>query len=359
MIFFAITSTLSGMKDVKEVKKMGRLILGYTLLTTILAASIALALYLFVNPAKLSPIGDTAASLPASEGTYLSFFINMIPDNFIRVFVEGNVIGIVFMGMAIGIGTLFLSPEQRSPLHALFSGFFSLLLKLTGFLIKLMPIAIWAFVTLLVKELRQNYDNFNTLWLYVLTVIAANVIQGIVILPLLLKFKGLPVRQSFKAMGPALSMAFFSKSSNATLPLTMECIEKNAGVDKKVSSFSLPLCAVINMNGCAAFILITTLFVATLAGHTFGAFDYLCWIVIATLAAVGNAGVPMGCFFLTSAFLVGLNVPLYLMGLILPFYAIIDMIETTLNVWSDSCVTLIVDKKVREALPVEAAQSLA
>lgn len=138
----------------------------------------------------------------------------------------------------------------------------------------------------------------------------------------------------------------------------MESIEKNAGVSKKVSSFSLPLCSVVNMNGCAAFILISTLFVASLHGMTFGTLDYIGWIFFATLAAVGNAGVPMGCFFLTSAFLVGMDVPLMMMGLILPFYAVIDMVETALNVWSDSCVTMSIDKDLvsqEDALPIESA----
>lgn len=149
-------------------------------------------------------------------------------------------------------------------------------------------------------------------------------------------------------MAPALTCAFFSKSSNATLPIMMRSLERDLKVSEKVSSFSLPLCSVINMNGCAAFILITTLFVSTLHGIAFSPFDYFGWIFLATLAAVGNAGVPMGCFFLTSAFLMGMDIPLYMMGLILPFYTILDMIETTLNVFSDGCIALVVDKELNQ-----------
>ena len=103
------------------------------------------------------------------------------------------------------------------------------------------------------------------------------------------------------------------------------------------------------MNGCAAFILITVLFVAASSGMQLSAFDLLAWVLLSTLAAVGNAGVPMGCFFLTSAFLSHLHLPLELMGLILPIYALIDMVETALNVWSDSCVTAVVDKELRHS----------
>ena len=98
------------------------------------------------------------------------------------------------------------------------------------------------------------------------------------------------------------------------------------------------------MNGCAAFIYITTMFVAQSAGIVFTPMEMFGWIFLSSIAAIGNAGVPMGCFFLTTTFLIGMNVPLELMGLILPIYAIIDMVETALNVYSDSCVAAIVDQ---------------
>jgi Na+/H+-dicarboxylate symporter len=165
----------------------------------------------------------------------------------------------------------------------------------------------------------------------------------------MLKVKKISPWKSFKGMMPALTVAFLSKSSNATLPVAMRSLENRLGVSQKVSSFTLPLCSVINMNGCAAFILTTVLFVSMLNGVTFGGFELVGWIFLATLAAIGNAGVPMGCFFLTSAFLIGMKIPLYMMGIILPFYTILDMIETTLNVWSDGCIALTVEKDLKRA----------
>ncbi len=349
IIFLAITSTITGMKNFSEIKKMGKKVITYTLITTLLAAIVALTLYLLIDPAGSVGAVSNVAPQVVQQGTYLSFLMNIIPSNFTEAFMTGNVIGIVFMAILFSIAILFLPEDQKNFLHKLFSGLFSAMLKVTGFAIAIMPIAVWAFVTLLFKELNQNYDHFNKLIIYLSCVVGANLIQGIIVLPIMLKIKKISPWKAFKAMSPALSFAFFSKSSNAALPLTMQTIEKNAGVSKKVSSFTLPICSVINMNGCAAFILISTLFVATLNGVTFGPLDYIGWVFFATLAAIGNAGVPMGCFFLTSAFLVGMHVPLYLMGLILPFYAVLDMIETALNVWSDSCVTLSIDKDLKVA----------
>ena len=135
-----------------------------------------------------------------------------------------------------------------------------------------------------------------------------------------------------KGMMPALSVAFFTKSSSAALPMAMRCAQDNLKMSPKVASFTLPLCTTINMNACAAFILITVLFVSMSNGMVFSGAEMFLWIFIATIAAVGNAGVPMGCYFLASAFLAAMNVPLNILGIILPFYTMIDMLESSINV---------------------------
>ncbi|NGX60714.1 MAG: Proton glutamate symport protein [Chlamydiae bacterium] len=344
IIFLSVTATLTGMKSFQEMRKMGRKVLTYTLGTTIIAATIALILYVVIDPASRTQGLIPTESVPTQQGSYLSFVLNIIPSNFIGAFAEGNVMGIVFIAFILSMSILVLPEEQKGFLHKLFSGLFAAMIKLTGFIIAFMPIAIWAFITILVRDLGQNFSHFHSLLLYLSCVIGANLVQGIIVLPLLLKMKGISPLKSFKGMSQALTVAFFSKSSSATLPVSIRCAEKNLRVDPKISSFTLPLCSVVNMNGCAAFILTTTLFVSSAFGMTFSPLDLVGWIFLATFAAVGNAGVPMGCFFLTSAFLIGMDVPLNMMGLILPFYAIIDMIETTLNIWSDSVITLAVNK---------------
>ncbi|MFN0064698.1 MAG: dicarboxylate/amino acid:cation symporter [Chlamydiales bacterium] len=350
LIFLAVTSTISGMKNFSEIRRIGKKVLLYTLGTTIIAATIALLLFVFIHPARTPIAVDPSFTLPdASNNSYISFLLNIVPSNFAEVFVEGNVMGIVFMALFMSIAILFLPEKQKDFLHQLFRSLFATLLKMTSFVIKFMPLAVWAFITLLVKDMGKGHGQFNNLLLYLICVVGANLIQGIVVLPLLLKAKGISPWRTFKAMGPALSVAFFSKSSGATLPITMECVENRVGVSKKISGFSLPLCSVINMNGCAAFILTTVLFVSTLYGMTFTPTALVAWIFLATLAAVGNAGVPMGCFFLTSAFLVGMDVPLYMMGVILPFYTVIDMIETALNVWSDAVITTVINEELATA----------
>ena len=152
-------------------------------------------------------------------------------------------------------------------------------------------------------------------------------------------------------MSPAVLMAFFTKSSAATLPVTIQSAEQNLNVNPKVSRFVLPICTTINMNGCAAFILVTSLYVMQNGG--FISFDQplltllptlLLWLLIAVISAIGNAGVPMGCYFLTFSLMSGIGAPLSIMGIILPVFTVIDMVETAENVWSDSCVCNMVNK---------------
>lgn len=144
-------------------------------------------------------------------------------------------------------------------------------------------------------------------------------------------------------------MAFFTRSSTATLPLTLEHSIRDAKISEDVARLSLPLCSTINMNGCAQFILLSIYFVSAFTGHTMAWWEHIgmIMIMISVVAAVGNAGVPMGCFFLASSILALKNIPLHLMGSILPLYTFVDMLETSLNVWSDVSVAKIVDTELK------------
>ncbi|MGE0197433.1 MAG: dicarboxylate/amino acid:cation symporter [Simkaniaceae bacterium] len=356
MIFLAIVSTLTRMNSLHEAGYLLKKIFKYTLATTLIAATIGLILFLIIQPVKTGELSAPAFS-PLKE-SYLSFLTQIIPPNLIQPFIENNVLGMAFIGTILSLAILKLPDEKGNILRDFFGALFEALLKVTSALILLMPLGIFAFTIQFSRNIQAESHQLQELLFYGVCVVAANLIQGFVILPLLLKWKKQSPIRVGRAMLPALTMAFFSKSSNATLPLTLECAKNRLGVSDKTASFSLPLCSVINMNGCAAFILITIFFACKSQGMTFTLGEMIPWIFLSTLAAIGNAGVPMGCFFLTTAFLVGMGVPLEMMGMILPLYSIFDMVETALNVWSDSCITVVVDKEVREKSAQPAALAL-
>ena len=222
---------------------------------------------------------------------------------------------------------------------------------ITRWVITIIPLGLFGFISITVVQLRTG-TALKGLGEYLLIVVLANLIQGFVMLPLWLKMHGIRPFVSMKSMLPALSLAFFSKSSVGTLPMTMDTVEQKLGVKPEISRFVLPLCTSINMNGCAAFIFATVIFLMQNHGIHISMLTMALWVVVATVAALGNAGIPMGCFFLSASLLASMNVPITLMGIILPFYSLIDMLETALNVWSDACVVKVVNDK---SYPIQSA----
>lgn len=348
LIFLSIVATISGMKSFDEMKLLGRKVLKYTLLTTIISASIGLILYLIINPASaVGTVQEGVTGSVSATGSYLNFVSNMIPSNIVQLFGQnGNVTAIVFFAMLVSFATLNLPDENKNLLHSLFSSLFAMMLQIAQFVILLLPFAVFGFVAQLFYNMSSSQHELSHLLWYSVCVLMANVVQGVVVLPTLLWMKGISPINYFRKVSDALTLAFLAKSSNTALPVSLSCAKK-AGVSSRVASFTLPLCSTINMNGCAAFMLITVLFVAMSHGVYFSMFDMIAWIFIVTIAAVGNAGIPMGCYFLASAFLASMDVPLYLLGAILPLYTFFDMVETALNVWSDLVVAAVVDKELK------------
>lgn len=348
IIAVSIIATLSQISRSTESGRIFRHSVFYTLLTTILAASLAAILFEVFSPANvtLSDTTEASAAIAGIKGkSYFDYITSVVPDNAIAPFLSANVLSVLLIAAAVGIAIAKLPHDSREQrvLMAFFSGLQAVLFTLVSWIIMILPLGIFGFFTVLAKEINAGVA-VGGLGTYFATVLSANFIQMLIVLPALLLLRGINPIRVFKGMLPALTVAFFSKSSAGTLPVTMRCSEVNLGVKESVSRFVLPMCTTINMNGCAAFILITVVYLMQNAGVDITWSTLAVWIFIATIAAVGNAGVPMGCFFLSASLLASMNVPILLMGVILPFYAVIDAIETTLNVWSDSNVAVLVHK---------------
>jgi len=346
LISLSLLSTISHVGE-NSLSGIGKKVVSYTVFTTLIAASCALFFYLIIAPVSVAPIAHTAK---AASLSYTDHLLKLIPSNLLEPFLEGNVVSILLLSLLLGAGIAQLPKEQRLPIHQLLQSLFQIMMQITRWIVTLMPIAIWAFTMTFITELFAGLTIPHQVGWYLVTILSANLVQGIIILPLFLWINGISPWKTFHKMLPALSFAFFSKSSCAAMPGAIDCAERDLGVSPPVARFSFPLCTSINMNACAGFIIITVLFIAQSNGVHFTAIEQLTWILIATVAAIGNAGVPMGCFFIASALLSTMDVPLTLMGIILPFYALLDMLESAINLWSDACVTVIVDRKNKLAL---------
>ena len=353
-IVLAVISTFATFGSKGSGKIFGRTLI-YTLLTTFAAAAVGAILYVLIAPGNL-PVESVAGvdlkniSQEAEISkqfqqsvTYSEHILSVIPNNIVKPFLEGNVLSLLLLAFAIGIGLSKLpESENKAVVIKGLLGLQELLFLLIRWLIWTLPLGIVAFSAQLSAQVSAGVVA-DSIGKYVLVVLGGNVIQFFIVLPLFLLARGLNPVHVLGRMMPAVLMALFTKSSAATLPVTMDTAENRLGIRKNVARFVLPICTTINMNGCAAFILVTSLFVMQQGGTPLTVGTIFLWILISVISAVGNAGVPMGCYFLTLSLMSGIGAPVAVLGIILPIYTIIDMVETAENVWSDSCVAAMVD----------------
>ena len=361
-IALAVITTLARLGAEKDTGRIFAHAVTYTLLTTISAAAVGLVLYLWIAPGNLPAdiIGAGAADVPMQKLGSLSYydhFLSVIPNNLLQPFLAGNVLSVMLIAAAVGLALAFMpKTANRAALLKVLLGGQELLFTLIRALLWALPLGILAFSAQLSAQIEAGVI-VGALGKYTAVVLGGNAIQFFIVLPLFLVARGLNPIHVFKKMAPALAVALFTKSSAGTLPVTLASAESRLKVNPTVSRFVLPICTTINMNGCAAFILVTSLFVMQNAGFDLSIGTMITWLFIAVLAAVGNAGVPMGCYFLTLSLMSSIGAPLGLMGVILPIYTIIDMIETAENVWSDSSVCAMTDHDLKGQLedtaPVE------
>jgi len=345
-IVLAVTTTLATLGSGPDAGRIFRHTIMYTLLTTFVAALVGLLLYVIIAPGNMViSAAETGSQLSADtpQLSYTDHLLSVIPNNIVKPFLDGNVLSLLLLAAAVGIALSQMTdtPHKKSVVNFLL-GIQEVLFMLIRGLIWTLPIGILAFAAQLSSQLSAGVIA-DSLGKYVAVVLGGNLLQFFVVLPVFLLLRGLnPIRVMTK-MTPAIMMALFTKSSAATLPVTMQTAEERLGVKSQISRFVLPICTTINMNGCAAFILVTSLFVMQQGGIELTWTTMLTWVLISVISAIGNAGVPMGCYFLTLSLMSGINAPIAVLGIILPIYTIIDMVETAVNVWSDSCVCAMTD----------------
>lgn len=353
VIALAVTLTIARFGAGGDARRLFRRTLTYTLLTTVAATVVGMLLYRVISPDNLpsgmargSDADVASARAEMGDASYMDHLLGVIPDNLLQPFVEGNVLSVLLMSVVVGvvIARMPLSP-QRDTILSLLTAMQEIVSTVIRWLIRLLPLGIVAYAARLSAEMSAGMA-LGSIGKYVAVILGGNLTQMFLILPLFLLARRINPLKVARAMSPAVLMALFTKSSAATLPVTIESSER-LGVSSRVARFVLPVCTTINMNGCAAFIYVTSLFVMQHGGAPITWSTMLLWIPVAVIAAIGNAGVPMGCYFLTLSLVSGVGGPVEVMGVILPVFTMIDMVETAENVWSDSCVAAMVDRDDR------------
>lgn len=352
-----LSSLISGVTNIGTAEKLGRIALKtfvFYVLTTLLAIVTGLFLVNLLKPGVGADLGfsQKIESLESVERSFGDTLIHIVPTNIFKAFAENEMLATIFMAILIGYFIMKLTPRYRTILTDFFNATFELMMKITMFVIRFAPLGIFAIVARIVSEQSDLVELFSRLGLYMIVVISGLAIHSLILLPLIILLLGRvnPLKH-YRAISTPLLTAFTTASSNATLPLSMEAVEHTCGVSNRITSFTLPLGATINMNGTALYECVAVMFIAQAYGIHLTVVQQIVVVFTALLAAIGSAGVPMAGLVMMTIVLSAVSLPLEGIGLILAVDRILDMFRTTVNVLGDTCGAVIVARSEGEALP--------
>ncbi|MCA9041973.1 MAG: dicarboxylate/amino acid:cation symporter, partial [Planctomycetaceae bacterium] len=359
-----VTSLISGVTGLGSSSHFGRMF-GKTLLyyfcTSVLAITTGILMVNLIRPgvgAILPGGGEVVAGENESlSGVFLGLIDKLIPTNIVEALANADFLSIIFFSILFGIFTIYVGGKTAEFLTQLANAGFEVMMKMTMGIIHIAPLGVLAFMYY--ATATQGLEIFKTLSWYMLAVFLALVCHAVIVLPLILKFFAKTSPALFaKAMSPALMTAFSTASSNATLPLTITCVEERGKVSNKVSSFVLPLGATINMDGTALYEAVAVLFIAQATpGIDLTLADQVLVAITALLASVGAAGIPHAGLVMMAIVLQAVGLPLEAQGIIIAVDRVLDMCRTTVNVWSDACGCAVIDRY--ESGPADSAGTAA
>ncbi len=357
-----ISSIIVGVAGIGGSENLGRLggkTIGYYATTSLFAILIGLIAVNVIQPGVVEGSAQEVfgfhADVAALEekvggkdsGDVMEVFLRMIPTNVVAAAGQGQMLGLIFFSLLYGFFLTRITEAYAEAQYNFFQGMFEIMMRITDLIMRFAPIGIFALVAKTVMD--TGLEAFGPLALFFLTVVLALATHFLVTLPLLLYFVGgvNPLRH-YQAMGAALLTAFSTASSSATLPVTMECVEKNAGVSNKITSFVLPLGATINMDGTALYECVAAIFIAQAYGIELSMATQFMVVMLALLTSIGVAGIPAASLVAIAIILGAVGLPLEGIGLILAVDRILDMMRTSVNVFSDSCGAVIIARSEGE-----------
>lgn len=356
LIVSSIIVGIAGIGGSQNIGRLGGKTLLYYMTTSLLAILIGLLVVNAVAPGIVNGqpakdlIGFTAdvggfEDKVAGQGTgdVVEVFLRMVPTNVVAAAASGQMLGLIFFSLLYGFFMTRIANAYAEVQFNFWQGVFETMLKITDLVMRFAPLGVFALVAKVVAG--TGFDAFVPLAAFFFSVVVALAIHFLITLPLLLYFVGgvNPVRH-FKAMGSALLTAFSTSSSSATLPVTMECVEKNAGVSNRTTSFVLPLGATVNMDGTALYECVAALFIAQAYGLELSFAGQFTIVFIALMTSIGVAGIPAASLVAISIILTAMGLPVEGIGLILAVDRVLDMMRTATNVWSDSAGAVIIGK---------------
>jgi Na+/H+-dicarboxylate symporter len=352
LILSSIISGVTSMGGGKNLGRLGAKTMFYYLSTSLLAILTGLLLVNIIRPGVGIELGFTSEVIDLTDkaGSVKDILMRIIPSNIFKSMADGDILPIIFFAIIFGVFISQVESKYSKNLTLFFEGVFEVMMKLTMFIIKFTPLGVFGIVSREVQHNAHQLGNLaGSMAIYMLTVALALLIHAFFTLPLILRFVArVQPQKHMKNMITPLLTAFSTASSSATLPLTMEAVEHNSGVSNKISSFTLPLGATINMDGTALYECVAAMFIAQVYGIELHLLEQLLIVVTAMLASIGAAGIPMAGLVMLTVVLTAAGLPLEGIGLIIAVDLPLDMARTTVNVWSDSCCAVTVARSEKE-----------
>jgi Na+/H+-dicarboxylate symporter len=361
LIVASIIASLASNQGTTGLGRLGGKTLAWYLTTTTLAALVGLLALNLIQPGlidgqpareQLGLAAETSAVMEKvagrDSGDLVAVVLRMVPANIVTAAAEGQMLGLITFSLLFGYFITRLPAELGQGQRNFWEGTAQVMLKITELVMKFAPIGVFGLVAKVVAT--SGLEAFRPLAGFFFTVLAALAIHMFVVLPLLLKFVGrVSPRRHFQAMSPALLTAFSTASSSATLPLTMDCVEKRAGVSERTSSFVLPLGATVNMDGTALYECAAVLFIAQAYGVDLSFAQQITVVILALLTSIGVAGIPAASLVAITLILTHFGLPTEAIGLILATDRVLDMARTSVNVFSDTCGAVVIARSEGES----------
>ncbi len=362
LVLASIICAVAGLGSGSGLGRLGGKALAFYMTSSLLAILVGLFFVNLMNPGLVDGVPakdilnltDEAAletKLDQVEGKgaedFAAVFLRMVPPNIVDAAAQGQMLGLISFGLLFGFFMLRLAEKQRDVLQNFWQGVFETMMGMTMLIMKFAPIGVFGLITKTV--LATGFGALQPMLWFMLTVIFALATHTFITMPLVLKFLARvnPVRH-FQAMAPALLTAFSTASSSGTLPLTMECVEKNAKVSNKTAGFVLPLGATVNMDGTALYECVAAMFIAQAYGLELSFTTQFLIVITALLTSVGVAGIPSASLVAITIILGAIGLPAEGIGLLLLTDRLLDMMRTSVNVFSDSCCAVVIAKSEGE-----------
>ncbi len=356
LIVSAIISGLAAVSDGRSIGRMGLLTMAYYIGTGLLAILTGLVMVNLFHPGvidgvaagpRLGLAADTQKVLSGIQGygagDLVDLLQRLVPSNVFAAASQNDLLGLVFFSLLFGFFVGRLPEEQAETQRRFWAGVHGVISQITRLVMRFAPIGVFGLVAAVVA--RTGWDALRPLLIFFVAVICGLLFHALVILPLVLRFVGRvsPLRH-YRAVWPALLTAFSTSSSNATLPVTMQCLQERARVSSKVTGFVLPLGANINTDGTALYECAAALFIAQAYGLHLGFTGQFIIVVTALITSLGVAGIPSASLVAIGVILAAIGLPLEGVGLILAVDRLLDMCRTVVNVLGDTCATVIVGR---------------